>query len=77
MEDLKAVLIDELSVTPRSLNGIVWDVRAHIYDSVEIDFLIKEQLITALKAVTLTDVIEFYGSYIMGDEKRRISSQVC
>lgn len=74
-EEVKEAYSDTISIKPRTL----WDksrkLTEEIYSSTR-DFDRFDKLLAAIKSITVKKFLELYEKFIVGDTKRRISSQV-
>ena len=74
-EDVKEALKDKISIKPRTLMEKSDNYMQQIYSSTGDFEKVKKQL-EAINAMTLESFLECYEKSIIGNEKRKISSQV-
>ena len=74
-EEVKEALSNTVSIKPRTLWDKSQKLTEEIYSSTR-DFDRVDKLLAAIKSMTAKNFLELYEKFIVGDTKRKISSQV-
>lgn len=72
----KQAIYDELTKKPTGVFEKWSAFEQIIFDPYDQDFYKKDKMLRVLEEVTIEDVVQFFETHFIGDEKRKISSQV-